>query len=69
MRDAVTFAIFLLISDELPYLDVPLHTIMKMTTDGNDCTLDLIRLPVDCVDTYRQRPKVSSRLNFNRVHS
>jgi len=46
------------VSEELPYLDVPLHTIMKMTTDGNNCTLDLIRLPIDCVDTYRQRPKV-----------
>ncbi|XP_065341178.1 uncharacterized protein LOC135940280 isoform X3 [Cloeon dipterum] len=43
--------------DELPYLDVPLHTIMKLTTDGNASTFDLIRLPIECVDTYRQKPQ------------
>ncbi|KAF4520444.1 hypothetical protein B566_EDAN004016 [Ephemera danica] len=43
--------------DELPYLDVPLHTIIKLTTEGHESHLEFIRLPVECVDTYRQKPK------------
>ncbi|XP_059477175.1 6-phosphofructo-2-kinase/fructose-2,6-bisphosphatase-like isoform X2 [Neocloeon triangulifer] len=48
--------------DELPYLDVPLHTVMKLTTDGNDSTFELIRLPIECVDTYRHKPQNCSVL-------
>nr|CAD7264783.1 unnamed protein product [Timema shepardi] len=43
--------------EELPYINVPLHTIIKMTTEGYSCRLEFIKLPVECVDTYRQQPK------------
>ncbi|KAJ8875930.1 hypothetical protein PR048_023838 [Dryococelus australis] len=43
--------------EELPYINVPLHTIIKLTTEGYSCRLEFIKLPVECVDTYRQQPK------------
>jgi 6-phosphofructo-2-kinase/fructose-2,6-biphosphatase len=50
--------------DELPYLKIPLHTVMQLTfnEDGNGnegpggVCMQYIRLPVDCVDTYRPQP-------------
>jgi len=49
---------FLLISDELPYLEVPLHTIMKLTPVAYGCKVENIRLPIEAVDTHRPKPKV-----------
>lgn len=43
---------------ELPYLNVPLHTIIKLTTVGYDCHVEFIEVKVECVDTYRKRPEV-----------
>lgn len=43
--------------EELPYMNVPLHTIIKLTTEGYKCRLEFIKLNVECVDTYRQQPK------------
>ncbi|XP_066992367.2 6-phosphofructo-2-kinase/fructose-2,6-bisphosphatase [Anabrus simplex] len=43
--------------EELPYLNVPLHTIIKLTSDGYSCNVEYTKLPVDCVDTYRKQPK------------
>lgn len=45
---------------ELPYLKIPLHTIMQLTFSGNDVSIEHIRLPVDCVDTYRVKPESCS---------
>jgi len=54
---------------ELPYLKIPLHTVMQLTFSdsceesgiggeaGNGVSIEYIRLPVDCVDTYRARPE------------
>uniref|UniRef100_A0A1B6D337 6-phosphofructo-2-kinase domain-containing protein n=2 Tax=Clastoptera arizonana TaxID=38151 RepID=A0A1B6D337_9HEMI len=46
--------------DELPYINVPLHTIIKLTTEGYKCRMEFIKLNVECVDTYRKQPKVCS---------
>lgn len=43
--------------DELPYMNVPLHTIVKLTSYGYKYKVEMIKLPVECVDTYRQQPK------------
>ncbi|XP_050549702.1 6-phosphofructo-2-kinase/fructose-2,6-bisphosphatase isoform X1 [Spodoptera frugiperda] len=43
--------------DELPYMNVPLHTIVKLTSYGYKYKVEMIKLPVDCVDTHRQQPK------------
>ncbi|KAL1122224.1 hypothetical protein AAG570_003629 [Ranatra chinensis] len=44
--------------DQVPYLKVPLHTIIKLTTVGYECHVDFIEFKVECVDTYRKRPEV-----------
>ncbi|EEB13787.1 6-phosphofructo-2-kinase/fructose-2,6-bisphosphatase short form, putative [Pediculus humanus corporis] len=46
-------------SEELPYLRVPLHTVMKLTPVAYGCRVDLIELGVDAVDTHRPKPRVS----------
>ncbi|XP_014285658.1 6-phosphofructo-2-kinase/fructose-2,6-bisphosphatase [Halyomorpha halys] len=43
--------------DKLPYLNVPLHTVIKLTTKGYDFEVDYIKFNIDCVDTYRQQPE------------
>ncbi|KAG8037703.1 hypothetical protein G9C98_005914 [Cotesia typhae] len=47
-------------SDELPYLQVPLHTILKLTPVAYGCKVERIRLPIDAVDTHRPKPKVEA---------
>lgn len=43
--------------DELPYINVPLHTLIKITTHGYNCHMECTKLNVECVDTYRKQPK------------
>lgn len=43
--------------EELPYLNVPLHTIIKLTTEGYNYKVESIKLPVECVDTHRTQPQ------------
>ncbi|KAJ0174753.1 hypothetical protein K1T71_009861 [Dendrolimus kikuchii] len=43
--------------DELPYMNVPLHTIVKLSSYGYKYKVEMIKLPVDCVDTHRKQPK------------
>lgn len=50
----------LFVADELPYINVPLHTIIKLTTEGYKCRMEFIKLNVECVDTYRKQPKVNA---------
>lgn len=42
--------------DELPYMNVPLHTIVKLTSYGYKYKVEMVKLPVDCVDTHRKQP-------------
>lgn len=49
----------LYIAEELPYINVPLHTIIKLTVSGYKCKMEVIKLNIECVDTYRMQPKVS----------
>lgn len=56
-----TFINFLLnLVEELPYINVPLHTIIKLTINGYKCKMEVIKLNIECVDTYRIQPKVCS---------
>ncbi|XP_032518641.1 6-phosphofructo-2-kinase/fructose-2,6-bisphosphatase-like isoform X1 [Danaus plexippus] len=43
--------------DELPYMNVPLHTIVKLTSYGYKYNIEMIKMPIDCVDTHRVQPK------------
>lgn len=44
-------------SEELPYLRVPLHTVIKLTPVAYGCEMEQFKLPVDAVDTHREKPK------------
>lgn len=44
-------------SDELPYLRVPLHTVIKLTPVAYGCKVEYISLPIEAVDTHRGKPK------------
>eukprot|EP00088_Acartia_fossae_P071247 TRINITY_DN9746_c0_g1_i10.p1 TRINITY_DN9746_c0_g1~~TRINITY_DN9746_c0_g1_i10.p1 ORF type:complete len:484 (+),score=96.83 TRINITY_DN9746_c0_g1_i10:51-1502(+) len=41
---------------ELPYISVPLHTLIKLTPVAYGCEIEYIRLPIEAVDTHRPRP-------------
>jgi len=41
---------------ELPYIKVPLHTLIKITPVAYGCEVEHIEFPVDAVDTHRPRP-------------
>lgn len=56
------------LADELPYLKVPLHTVIKLTPVAYGCLEEHINLDVEAVDTHRPRPPVSSLTpEFNQV--
>uniref|UniRef100_A0A182N9R7 6-phosphofructo-2-kinase domain-containing protein n=1 Tax=Anopheles dirus TaxID=7168 RepID=A0A182N9R7_9DIPT len=44
-------------ADELPYLKVPLHTIIKLTPVAYGCKVEHIMLPIHAVDTHRAKPE------------
>lgn len=45
-------------AEELPYLHVPLHTVIKLTPVAYGCRVEHIKLPVDAVNTHRPKPKI-----------
>jgi len=52
---------------DLPYISVPLHTLIKLTPVAYGCEIDYIRLPIEAVDTHRPRPvsPTHKRLRIN----
>ncbi|CAG9773856.1 unnamed protein product [Ceutorhynchus assimilis] len=42
--------------EEIPYIHVPLHTIIKITLQGYNYNMETVKMPVDCVDTTRAKP-------------
>ncbi|XP_074026247.1 6-phosphofructo-2-kinase/fructose-2,6-biphosphatase isoform X4 [Leptinotarsa decemlineata] len=49
-------------ADDLPYLRVPLHTIIKLTPVAYGCRVEEIPLNIDAVDTHRSKPTVPGEL-------
>ncbi|ORY72206.1 6-phosphofructo-2-kinase-domain-containing protein [Leucosporidium creatinivorum] len=45
-----------LTQDELPYLKIPLHTVIKLTPKAYGCDEERFALPIEAVDTTRARP-------------
>ncbi|KAL0113371.1 hypothetical protein PUN28_012503 [Cardiocondyla obscurior] len=43
--------------EELPYMEVPLHTIIRITSQGYNYKLEFFKLPIECVNTTRVKPK------------
>ncbi|KAM0792229.1 hypothetical protein ACM66B_004925 [Microbotryomycetes sp. NB124-2] len=52
--------------DELPYLKIPLHTVIKLTPKAYGCDEERFALPIEAVDTTRARP---NRPEVNRLVS
>lgn len=46
--------------EELPYLNVPLHTVIKLTPKAYSCHIEMFKFKVDAVDTYREKPSDSN---------
>lgn len=42
--------------EHLPYVRVPLHTVIKITLEGYGYVMETVQMPIDCVDTNRPRP-------------
>ncbi|KAJ0176403.1 hypothetical protein K1T71_007582 [Dendrolimus kikuchii] len=45
-------------AEDLPYLQVPLHTVIKLTPVAYGCREEHIQLSIDAVDTHRPKPSV-----------
>jgi hypothetical protein len=43
-------------TDELPYIKVPLHTVLKLTPVAYGCKVEEIPIPIEAVDTHRPKP-------------
>ncbi|KAL3273128.1 hypothetical protein HHI36_014582 [Cryptolaemus montrouzieri] len=41
---------------DIPYMNVPLHTIIKVNLQGFSYNLETIKMPIECVDTNRAKP-------------
>lgn len=44
-------------SEDLPYTKVPLHTVIKLTPVAYGCEMENIPLPIEAVNTHRDKPK------------
>ncbi|KAF2354182.1 6-phosphofructo-2-kinase [Trinorchestia longiramus] len=49
-------------TDELPYVEVPLHTVIKLTPVAYGCEIEYVYLDVPSVNTHRAKPKVPGEL-------
>ncbi|KYN04929.1 PREDICTED: 6-phosphofructo-2-kinase/fructose-2,6-bisphosphatase-like [Cyphomyrmex costatus] len=43
--------------EELPYMEVPLHTIIRISSQGYNYKLEFFKLPIECVNTTRVKPQ------------
>lgn len=50
---------FFIFVEELPYLEVPLHSLIKLTPVAYGCKMEQINFPIDAVNTHRPKPQVS----------
>ncbi|XP_074597769.1 6-phosphofructo-2-kinase/fructose-2,6-bisphosphatase-like isoform X3 [Brevipalpus obovatus] len=50
-------AYFLDKTSELPYLRLPLHTILKLTPVAYGCEVEEFKVPIQAVNTHRDKPK------------
>lgn len=42
--------------DDLPYLKVPLHTVIKLTPKAYSCEVEMFKFDIQAVNTYREKP-------------
>ncbi|KAF2349740.1 6-phosphofructo-2-kinase [Trinorchestia longiramus] len=49
--------------DTLPYVQVPLHTVIKLTPVAYGCNVEYIDLQIPSVNTHRSKPKIPGSLD------
>ena len=52
-------------SVDLPYLKVPLHTVIKLTPVAYGCRVEFLALDIPAVNTHRERPVVGTLCSPN----
>jgi hypothetical protein len=63
VRRILSVFYFLLLTDELPYLEVPLHSVIKLTPVAYGCRVEYVKIPIPAVDTHRAKPNVAGTLD------
>uniref|UniRef100_A0AC35UAI2 6PF2K domain-containing protein n=1 Tax=Rhabditophanes sp. KR3021 TaxID=114890 RepID=A0AC35UAI2_9BILA len=43
---------------ELPYLKIPLHTVIKLTPKAYSCEIEMFNMNIEAVNTHREKPQV-----------
>ncbi|CAL4085171.1 unnamed protein product [Meganyctiphanes norvegica] len=56
-------------AEDIPYIKVPLHTIIKLTPMAYGCHVEYIPLGIKAVDTYRPKPKISGTVEAQHSSS
>jgi len=47
--------------EDLPYIKIPLHTLIKLTPKAYGCDEERYAVPIAAVDTHRPKPKAVSQ--------
>ncbi|CAH7676809.1 fructose-6-phosphate 2-kinase [Phakopsora pachyrhizi] len=56
--------------DELPYIKIPLHTVIKLTPKAYGCDEERFTVPIEAVDTTRPKPvKVQQQIDQQKIES
>ena len=53
--------------DELPWQEVPLHSVIKLSPKAYGCQSELIKFDVSCVSTHRPKPDAPGQLDKRLV--
>jgi len=56
------------ITGDLAYLKVPLHTVIKLTPVAYGCKVEFMSLNIEAVNTHRDRPKVCTAVYIYISH-
>lgn len=51
-------------AEDLPYIHVPLHSVIKLTPMAYGCKMETIPIPIEAVDTHRPKPQVHRFLSL-----
>nr|CAH0113233.1 unnamed protein product [Daphnia galeata] len=49
-------------AEDLPYIHVPLHSVIKLTPMAYGCKMETIPIPIEAVDTHRPKPVIPGYL-------
>ena len=48
--------------EELPYIKIPLHMMVKLTPQAYSCQVECFQLEIEAVDTHRAKPAIPGNL-------